>query len=174
MGGCEMTRQQTLSLCSHIEKIVVNVFALDYEDYQDHKGTRHKEFAECRYIVSMMCRKHVESATFSIIGSMLKLKHVAILLGIKKAFQLAEIDASYRQRIERADADIIASGILKARKPAYFLGFTDSIDFSHYNISRAIETIINAEYYLTDINSIIALKTELKTVDGVVFLGGVD
>ena len=169
-----MTRQQTLSLCSHIERIVVDVFALDYNEYQYHKGKRHKDFAECRYIVSMMCRKHVESATFSTIGSMLKLQHASILLGIKKAFQLAEIDASYRQKIELADAKIIASGILKVRKPAYFLGFTDSIDFSHHNISWAIETIINAEYYLTDINSIIALKTELKTVEGVVFLGGVD
>lgn len=174
MGGCKMTRQQTLSLCKHIEQIVVNVFALDYEDYQAHKGRRFKDYAECRYVVTMMCRKHVKGASLKIIGELLKLDHSAVLFGANKAYQLAEIDANYRAKIKQCDADIVASGVLTARKPAYFLGFTENLNFNRYHISEAIEMINDAGYYLTDINSIITFKTELKTVGGVVFLGGVD
>ena len=169
-----MTKAETLSLCRHIEQIVVNVFALDYNDYQAHKIGKKQEYAECRFVVSAMCKKYVKGASLKIIGQLLKKEHSTALFNINRCYELAEIDANYRAKIEQCDADIVASGVLTARKPAYFLGFTDNLNFNRYHISEAIEAIIDAGYYLTDINSIITFKTELKTVGGVIFLGGVD
>ena len=169
-----MTKQQTLSLCASVERIVVEQFALDYEMYQSHKKTRKKEYAECRFVVAMMCKKHIKSATLTIIGEMLKLNHASVLLGIKKAAQLSEVDAKYRENIEVSDAKIIEKGIMTMKKPAYFLGFVDSLDFSYRNIHQAIDTLNNAGFYIADLTSVMLNKSELKSIDGVVFLGGVD
>ena len=169
-----MTKQETRQLIIEVEKIVVQTFQLSFEEYQEAKTTSKHEFAECRYVVSMMCKKYIAGCSLTAIGEVLKKNHSTILLGIKKGLELAEIDPIYRQKIEQSSINVMASGILTARKPAYFLGWCSGGKYDKEHIQQAVEKIISFGYYLTDVNSITTFKTELKEIGGVIFLAGVD